>query len=546
MRHSKVHPLGLTLFVFLLLLTAVAYFYVTFGSEIVLSTKRFLILAVGIFALSFTFANAPFVLRALSFSRVSTAMLVSLMIIPHFTIIKYPFLKFFQQTSEITISFDLESGNLKGIDFDKLKFNNGNHIYKVKDFDLSNVLFWQGKVTERAKFYGWLPVANGTMTVDWDGETTTVDLDGSYFSLTSTYTAPASFIALTMFLSFVNFFVVIFLFMAIYDGFLFSFNPKVSRIFLVFLLIAFSGVVLLVQVHRFRDLENVLIINYGWHEDVLRGVAPNPWQNRVLAEWILNFVVKRLSYLGISEEIFYSYLLVRFIQNIFIFFFAYLYYRKTHFSKIHALFGVILLAGSMINLTYGEGFFLNTYFDLIFYLLGGLLPLFGFVAWMPILMFFAALNRETSGLMPVLAIVKGLFYPASRWKLWMYAIWALVVWVVVYLGLRYTYPNQPIFYYEGITPGIPLLFYNLTNPYSFYSLFVTLGVLPLLGLIAVFLKTTNEYKIAYFLIGGIWFIAHLFGGIVAESRLFLVPQALLYIPGGLYLLKNNKQKSDIV
>ncbi|MBW2202094.1 MAG: hypothetical protein JRF71_14910, partial [Deltaproteobacteria bacterium] len=63
-------------------------------------------------------------------------------------------------------------------------------------------------------------------------------------------------------------------------------------------------------------------------------------------------------------------------------------------------------------------------------------------------------------------------------------------------------------------------------------LFATLGIIPLLAVIG-YQKWTKQLKIFFWVIVPVWFIIHLFGSVIAESRLFLVPYAMVFIPGAL-------------
>src|SRR5690349_18573899 len=65
----------------------------------------------------------------------------------------------------------------------------------------------------------------------------------------------------------------------------------------------------------------------------------------------------------------------RFVQNLLIFVLAYLYYRRLGLSSIYALLGLALLAWGMTYAYYDSDLQFNTYFDIIFYLLAGLIVL---------------------------------------------------------------------------------------------------------------------------------------------------------------------------
>jgi hypothetical protein len=102
-------------------------------------------------------------------------------------------------------------------------------------------------------------------------------------------------------------------------------------------------------------------------------------------------------------------------------------------SQILSLYGIVLLTGSFVNASFLSDLSFNTYFDVIFYLVGGLIVLSAQFVWLPLVAFLASLNRETSGFIPFLALL----VPAEslnlyRTRYW-YAALALGVWLVVFL-----------------------------------------------------------------------------------------------------------------
>ena len=274
------------------------------------------------------------------------------------------------------------------------------------------------------------------------------------------------------------------------------------------------------------------------HTEVLQGTAPNPWQYRVLADYLVEGAIQLFKNLDIPHPIGSAFIAFRFIQNVLIFWLAYLYYRKLDLPPAHALIGLALLAWGMTYAYYDSDLQFNTYFDIIFYLLAGLLILHKKPGWLIPLMLFAALNRETSGLIPFMALA--LVWPwkkenGSQKTTAVIAAISLAVFTVIFFALRFIYPYQPISTPYGHTMGLDLLRYNLLRGITWAQLFATLSIVPVLALLA-YKKWPLALTIFFWVIVPVWFVIHPFTSVMAETRVFLVPQALVFIPGALFLL----------
>ena len=107
--------------------------------------------------------------------------------------------------------------------------------------------------------------------------------------------------------------------------------------------------------------------------------------------------------------------------------------------------------------------------------------------------------------------------------------------VAVFLDLRWLYPGRPLYVPYKHPPGFPLFLYNISRQFTWEQLFKTLGLLPMLGLLA-FGSWPRLWRWFFLTVCPIWFLIHSFASVMAETRLFLVPQALVFIPGALFLL----------
>lgn len=275
------------------------------------------------------------------------------------------------------------------------------------------------------------------------------------------------------------------------------------------------------------------------HNAVLQGTAPNPWQYRILADYLVEGVIQIFRSLDISHPVGSAFIAFRFVQNLLIFWLAYRYYRKLNLAPAHALIGMSVLAWGMTYANYDSDLQFNTYFDIIFYLMAGLLILAKRPLWLIALMVFAALNRETSGLIPFLALA--LLLPWSTGtknrNIIIPAATSLVVFAIIFACLRLAYPNQSLSVPHGQHMGLELLRYNLFRAITWTQLFATLSIIPALALLA-YKKWPAPLQIFFWVVVPLWLLIHPFTSVMAETRVFLVPQVLIFIPGALFLLKD--------
>ncbi len=270
------------------------------------------------------------------------------------------------------------------------------------------------------------------------------------------------------------------------------------------------------------------------HSAVLHGQAPDPWQYRVLSEFIAEGMLRLFQALRIPSATVVAFVVLRLLQNTAIFLVAFAVYKKIGGSSALGLLGLLVLVGSMLNAFYDNDLSFNTYFDLLFYLLCILFLLSRNYRAVVILTVFAALNRETSGLIPF--VMAGAIYGDNTrpgLRKYMPALLSLVIFMGIFAGLRVIYPARPLYVPYRHAPGIPLLLYNLTRSFTWQQLLTALGLAPFVGL-AFFSSWPLLWKRIFLIVCPIWFLIHSFASIMAETRLLLVPQAIVFIPGVLF------------
>lgn len=276
------------------------------------------------------------------------------------------------------------------------------------------------------------------------------------------------------------------------------------------------------------------------HERVLNGEAGNPWQYRVLTAWMVEGTIRVMRAMDTPAPNAAAFAFFRFVQDLLIFLAAVFYYRKLGITQIQAILGAMLLAWGTSYAHYDSDLQFNTFFDIFFYLLAGTAIVSARPLWIVPITFFAALNRETSGLIPVLCFAAA--YVAGkmpRLKAAYVAGASLTIYTVIFFALRLSYGAQELIIPYGQTPGLVLLFYNLFRPVTWWQLLLTLGIVPIVAL-AGYRTWTAELRAFFWTLVPLWVVIHFFGAVVAESRLFLVPQALIFIPGALLYAQQEK------
>jgi hypothetical protein len=269
-------------------------------------------------------------------------------------------------------------------------------------------------------------------------------------------------------------------------------------------------------------------------QDILKDHASDPWQYRVLAAYLITLVWKFFGHFHIPYTISTTFIALRVIQDTSILLLAYVYYKKLGLSLPYALIGMALLAWGMSYSYYQSDLEFNTFFDVIFYLLAGLCILQGKFVWIIPITLFAALNRETSGLIPFLLLSVSVFaLPKGSWrKVIPIFVASGVIYVVIFVGLRLFYGPRPLYLPYYHTFGLDLLQYNLFRSITWQQLIATLSIIPIIAIIG-YHYWPLKLRVFFWVIVPIWFMVHAFAAVMAEARIFLVPQAMVFVPGAL-------------
>jgi hypothetical protein len=216
--------------------------------------------------------------------------------------------------------------------------------------------------------------------------------------------------------------------------------------------------------HR-MNLELVQATNF------YKGEAGNLWQYRVLQWWIARGLMVfpfPKSGGGLFENgmkcvwELNSAFLQRMITNVLLFL-SFLWFLATLQIKGRKIpLGMVLLTPLLCLAEIKSGLMANSYWEIVFILVGAVFILKGWLWTLPMLMIPATLNRETALVIPVMALV----IPGGWKKAWPYI--SIAVFVVVEVILRHSFtpqsPQLTMYWGRNMTPGLPCLISNLTWP----------------------------------------------------------------------------------
>lgn len=287
----------------------------------------------------------------------------------------------------------------------------------------------------------------------------------------------------------------------------------------------------------FMGLDWYETVQWERTQQVLHGESGTPWQYRLFAESIVAGVVKLAEACGAERPVAVAFVLVRLVQNAAIFTLTLCFYRSLGIPLVHGLLGIGLLGWGMGHALYDGDLTFNTYTDVSIFLLAGM-AIIRHRFWLLVpIMCIAPCNRETSGCIPFMLLFSQLHWEdgkprIDRHALMVFAI-TLAQWAIIVGGLRLVFGVRPyIVPTAGVSPILPLLTFNLTWWRTWVFLFATLGVLPLCAL-ASWRTWPKVLQRFFWAVVPVWFPLHFALAHAPETRLFLVPQVLLFIPGAL-------------
>lgn len=323
-------------------------------------------------------------------------------------------------------------------------------------------------------------------------------------------------------------------------------QSELPVLLLVLLAAALAAITLLAQ-------EQALGVSYiegeqlARHRAVLDGVAPDPWQYRLFSEYVVEAVLSLTSRLRVPHSVAVAFLAIRYAQNFAIFILAAALYRRLGLVPRMQAVGMALLAWGMTHALFNSDLSVNTYFDVIAYLVGGILVIDGRLWSLVPLTLVAAFNRDTAGfvaLLPLGVYVARVFEgsrhsnTSASWRalippqrVLFPVVAATLVFALVYVGIRAVLGPAPWPWDYRVGPEIARKNLSLS---VLLQVSLTLGVIPLLALWQ-WRDLPELLRGWIILIAPAWAVIHIGSAHINESRVFLVPLALFLIPAALYV-----------
>lgn len=279
------------------------------------------------------------------------------------------------------------------------------------------------------------------------------------------------------------------------------------------------------------------------HLEVVEGQAESPTQYRLLSEWLVGGWVSLLQAAGVPDPLVVGFLSFRVVQNILILGLAALYGRRLGLRFLSLLAALAVMTWSMTHSLFDSDLSFSLYSDLVFYLGAALVILSGRDAWLIPLIGLAALNRETSGLI-VLMYLLARYRSGKAWDARTIRIagTSLLVFIAVYLGVRWALGPRPITLPHGRVPGLDLLSFNVLQRQTWVHLAASWSVFPLIAVLG-FARLPSVLRRWLVWITPIWLIVHFFLAVAAEVRLMLMPQILIFVPGAFLALQADGQSA---
>ena len=330
------------------------------------------------------------------------------------------------------------------------------------------------------------------------------------------------------------------------------------------------------------------LLTYERHIAVIQGRSEfyNPWQYRILSPfaiegimWVYNNTIDKIfpiekkfqfnieSTSGTSSgtdeflhlmrtkgvmKYMIIFTLFRFTEHLFIFYLAWRLWNYFVKSKWLIFFGINFLALGLGNSVTAADLSFNTYLDIIFYLLTANLIVYQKnKSWLYLIVPLAAFNRETSMLIPALYFIsetgftqfslkkeslKKIVFPPK--KVWINTIVLYIIFFVIFFSTRSYYGYRPQQLWKA-QAGFSMLKLNLFSAVavkSYFELIGTFGVIPFI-ILYKFKIFPHLLKKWFLFLVPIWFTVHYLSVVTYQTRLFMVPIILIFMPMMLWLIE---------
>jgi len=244
---------------------------------------------------------------------------------------------------------------------------------------------------------------------------------------------------------------------------------------------------------------------------------------------------------------------LRFILHLMIFYVCIKLYRLFIKSDLLILFGLMFISLSMGNSIFNSDLSFNTYMDVLLYLTAGYIIVTSKSGWFIVLIsVIGAFNRETAILIPVLFLISKvqiskpirlttlswLTFPKSRDIL--FTVLSLTLFMIILIGIRNYYGyREP--YKWPVPMGLPNLVWNFASIHTIRTIFENIGTYSVLPIVCIlgYKKLLPFFKSMLFCLALPWFLVHYWTVVGYESRMFMMPTFLIFLPATLVLLENS-------
>lgn len=330
------------------------------------------------------------------------------------------------------------------------------------------------------------------------------------------------------------------------------------------------------------------LLTYERHKALIAGESEyyNPWQYRVLCPytieglmWIYNHTVDKVfpiekkihfniqSTSGTNQETddfvkmmqtpgvmkyMLLFTLFRFIEHFFIFYLSWKLWNFFVKGKWLIFFGINFLALALGNSVTAADLSFNTYLDIIFYLLTANLILYKWNRnWLFLIVPLAALNRETGLLIPALYFISQTDFTGFSFRklnvkrigfpkrdTWIFTIILYAIFLSIFVALRIYYGYRPPQVWK-VPAGLPMLKLNLFSAVgvkAYMELIGTFGVIPFI-ILYKFRTFPHLLRKWFIFMVPLWFAIHYVSVVAYQTRLFMVPIILIFLPMILWLVE---------
>lgn len=332
------------------------------------------------------------------------------------------------------------------------------------------------------------------------------------------------------------------------------------------------------------------ILTYERHKALIEGHSEfyNPWQYRILCPytieammWVYNHTIDKV--FPIEEKIHFDidrtsevtpqtskfielmqtpgamkylilFSLFRIVEHFFIFLLSWRLWNFFVKGKWLLFFGICFLALALGNSVAAADLTLNTYLDIIFYLLTANLIVHGWNRnWLWLIVPLAAFNRETAIMIPALYFIsqtdfstfsftkwnwKGIRFP--KLNTWLFVGVLYLIFLSIFIGLRIHYGYQKPQMWK-VPAGLPMLKLNLFSAVGFKGYLELIGTFAVIPFIILykFRAFPRLLKKWFIFLAPVWFAVHYISVVAYQTRDFLVPIILTFLPMILWLVEQD-------